>query len=160
MMSLVVNSNNRVMSRLRSILSMVLALVTIFLVSCSGPQASIPTTYSPEKVEQLQVLVEPIAEAREKMSVLKELIADQNWVDTRTYIHGPLGALRQQMNNLSRSLLPKDQKPASDLAKELFNRFERLDVAAKERNSSMAETQFRQAVRDFDAFLDLIPQSS
>ncbi len=159
-MSLVVNSNNRVMSGLRSILSFVLVLVTVFLVSCSSPQASVPTTYSPEKIEQLQVLVEPISEAREKMSVLKDFIADENWIDTRTYIHGPLGGLRQQMNNLTRSLLSKDQKTASDLAKDLFNRFERIDAAAKDRNGVAAENQFRQAVRDFDGFLDLIPKSS
>ncbi|ACK66142.1 photosystem II protein PsbQ [Rippkaea orientalis PCC 8801] len=148
------------MSRLRSILSIVLVFVTIFLVSCGSPKASIPTTYSPEKIEQLQVLIEPVTEAREKMSVLKDLIADQNWIDVQTYIHGPLGGLRQQLRNLSTSLLPKDQKPATDLAKELFNRLERLDAAAKERSISGAEAQFRQAVRDFDAYLDLLPKGS
>ncbi|HAC63936.1 MAG TPA: photosystem II protein PsbQ [Cyanothece sp. UBA12306] len=148
------------MSRLRPILSLILVFVAIFVVSCGSPKASVPTTYSPEKIEQLQVLVEPITEAREKMSVLQELIADQNWIDIQTYIHGPLGGLRQQMRNLSTSLLPKDQKAAADLGKELFNRFERLDAAAKERSISAAQSQYRQAVQDFDAYLDLIPQAS
>ncbi|RPH88224.1 MAG: photosystem II protein PsbQ, partial [Chroococcales cyanobacterium metabat2.561] len=81
------------MPRLRSIISLVLVLVTTLLVSCSGPQATIPTVYSPQKIEQLQVYIQPIEGFREKMSVLQDLIADKNWVDTRTYIHGPLGQL-------------------------------------------------------------------
>ncbi len=148
------------MPRLRSIISLLLVLVTTVLVSCSGPtQAKIPTTYTPEKVAQLQVYVEPIEAAREKMSVLQGFIAKQNWVDTRTYIHGPLGQLRQDMLGLSKSLLPKDQKVAADLAKKLFGDFERIDAAAKERNSYQAEVQYRQAVQDFDAFLNLIPKA-
>jgi photosystem II protein PsbQ len=147
------------MPRLRSIISVILVLVATFLVSCSGPKASIPTTYSPEKIAQLQVFVEPIGTAREEMATLESFIADENWVDTRTFIHGPLGQLRQQMTSLSRNLLPKDQKPAAELAKEVFGHFERLDAAAKERRSDIAASQYREALKDFDAFLDLIPQA-
>lgn len=148
------------MPRLRSIFSLLLVALTIFCVSCGGPKASIPTTYSPEKVEQLQVLAEPIEEARENLSVLKEYIADQNWIDTRTYIHGPLGGLRQQMSNLTRSLLPKDQKAAKNLSQQLFSDFERLDSAAKARNNADAQRQYRDAVNHLDAFLDLLPEAS
>ncbi len=146
------------MSRFRSILSIVLVLVTTLLVSCGSSNVSqIPTTYSPEKIEQLQILVDPVVEAREKMATLKDLIAEQNWVDTRTYIHGPLGQLRLDMTNLSRSLLPKDQKVAQKTAKELFGHFERIDAAAKERNAAVAQTQFTEAIKDFDTFLNLLP---
>jgi photosystem II protein PsbQ len=149
------------MSSLRSILSVLLVAITIFCVSCGGgPQAVIPTTYSPEKVEQLQIFVEPIADARSNMSTLKGFIAEQNWIDTGTYIHGPLGALRQQMTSLSRSLLTKDQKPAAELAKEFFGHLENIDAAAKDRNSAVAERQYREALKDFDAFLDIVPQAS
>ncbi len=68
------------MPRLRSIISLVLVLVTTLLVSCSGPQATIPTVYSPQKIEQLQVYIQPIEGFRQKMSVLQDLIADKNWV--------------------------------------------------------------------------------
>lgn len=146
------------MPRFRSILSILLVLVTTLLVSCGGsPSAQIPTTYSPEKIEQLQVFVEPINEARQQLSELKGFIADQNWVDTRTFIHGPLGQLRQEMLGLSRELLPKDQKQATDLAKKLFADFERLDAAAKDRSALRAQAQFQEASTDFDAFLNLIP---
>ncbi len=149
------------MSRLRSLLSLVLVLLTTVLVSCSSPQVEIPTTYSPEKIAQLEVYVTPIASAREGMEdTLQDLIANQNWVDTQTYIHGPLGQLRQGMLGLSRSLLPKDQDKAQTLAKEVFGHLERLDAAAKDRDISQAKIQYQEAIADFDAFLSLLPQAS
>lgn len=148
------------MSRLRSLLSLVLVLVTTLLVSCSGPQVEIPSTYSPEKVAQLQVYVTPLTEARERLETLRGLVADQNWVDTQTYIHGPLGQLRRDMLGLANSLLPKDQNQAQALAKEVFGHLERLDAAAKDRNLTQAKTQYQEAVKDFEAFLGVIPQAS
>jgi photosystem II protein PsbQ len=149
------------MKKFRTLLSLVLVLVTTLLVSCASPnQARIPTVYTPEKIAQLQIFAEPIKDAREQIKTLKELIETENWVDTRTFIHGPLGELRQTMSILARKLLPKDQKLAQQIAQNLFFHFERLDAAAKARNSSLAETQYVEAVKDFDAFLDLIPASS
>ncbi|MEL4894951.1 photosystem II protein PsbQ [Crocosphaera sp. Alani8] len=147
------------MPRLRSILSLLLMAVAIFCVSCGGPKASIPTTYAPEKIEQLQLLAEPIEEAQKNLDVLKGFIADENWIDTRTYIHGPLGGIRQEMSNLTRSLLPKDQKEARNLSKALFSDFERLDAAAKDRNLTAAKRQYGKAVDDLQGFLDLLPTS-
>jgi photosystem II protein PsbQ len=148
------------MPRFRSILSLVLVAIAILLVSCSGaPAAKIPTVYTPEKIAQLQVYVEPIAQMRERMSELQNLIAKKQWVDAVALIHGPFGRLRKEMLDLSANLLIKDQKSAKKLAKDLFFRFERIDAAAKERDSGTAEIQYREAIRDFDAFLDLIPQA-
>jgi len=145
---------------LRPILSVLLVLMTTLLVSCSSPtQAKIPTVYTPEKIEQLKTYLSPIADARNQMAELKELISKENWVDTRTFIHGPLGELRQDMTILSRKLLLKDQKPSQELARELFSHFERIDAAAKERNFNVAQAQYQEALKDFDAYLDLIPQS-
>lgn len=149
------------MKKLRPILSLVLVLVTTLLVSCSSPtKAKIPTVYTPEKIEQLQMYRAPIAEAREKMATLEELIQNENWVDTRTFIHGPLGGLRQSMASASTRLLQKDQKTAQSLARELFTHFERIDAAAKERNYNAAQAQYFEAIKDFDAYLDMIPTNS
>ncbi|NCO75678.1 MAG: photosystem II protein PsbQ [Cyanobacteria bacterium] len=149
------------MRLLRPILSLVLVLVTTLLVSCSGPsQAKIPTVYSPEKIVQLQSYREPIASARESMETLKGFIQEQNWTDTRTFIHGPFGALRQDMSIASKKLLQKDQKPAQDLAKELFGHFEKIDAAAKARNSLLAQEQYIEAIKDFDSYLNLIPTNN
>ena len=143
----------------RSFLAVVLVLVTTLLVSCSSPsKAKIPNVYTPEKIASLQIYVEPIETARGKMDTLKELIQSNNWVDTRTFIHGPLGELRQDMAILYGKLLPKDQKKARELAKELFGHFERIDAAAKNRTASVAQSQYIEAVTDFDAFLGLVPR--
>ena len=144
----------------RPFLSLLLIIVATVLVACSGPQVQIPTTYSPEKIAQLQVYVTPLESACEKMETLRTLISEQNWVDIRTYIHGPLGQIRQDMLNLSRSLLPKDQAQATALARDVFSHLERLDVAAKERSLTQVGAQYREALEDFDAFLNLIPKAS
>ncbi len=149
------------MPRLRSILSLILVLVATFLVSCGGsPQAAIPTTYSPAKIEQLKVLIDPIQQANENMAVLEKFIADRNWGDIQTYLHGPLGVLRQEIASLNRSLLPKDQKQAAQLGKAIFSHFERIDTAAKDRNAAVADYHFRLAERDLQSYFDLLPQAS
>jgi photosystem II protein PsbQ len=138
-----------------------LVLVTTLLVSCSsGPQVKIPTVYSPEQVAQLQRFRNPIAEARQEMNSLKDLIAKENWVDTRTLIHGPFGSLRQDMAIVSKKLLQKDQSAAINLAKELFNDFDRIDEAAKDRNSIAAQSAYSRAIADFDSYLSLVPSDS
>lgn len=148
------------MKMLRGFLSLVLILVTTLLVSCSSPtEAKIPTIYTPEKIANLQLYVKPVTTAREKMDTLKGFIDSENWIDTRTFIHGPLGELRQDLSIISGKLLPKDQDTARNTAKELFLHFDRLDAAAKDRSSGVAQAQYIEAVKDFDAFLNLIPKS-
>lgn len=148
------------MKAFRSLISLVLVLITTLLVSCSSPEVQIPTTYSPEKIAQLQVYVEPIAAARETLETIPALIAQKNWVDTITLIHGPLGLLRAEMLGLSRSLLAKDQEASADLAKGVFGHLEQLDEAAKLRNVSAANYHYSQAIKSFDAFANLIPSAS
>lgn len=144
----------------RPIISLCLVLVTTLLVSCSGAtQAKVPTIYAPEKIEQLQEYLTPIVDARGRMGELQELINDENWVDTRTFIHGPLGALRQDMTILNRKLLEKDKTPSQQLSRELFSHLERIDAAAKERNSNLAKAQYNEAITDFDLYIDFIPHS-
>lgn len=145
----------------RPILSLILVLVTTLLVSCnSAPKAKIPTIYTPEKIAQLEEYRTPIAEARSKMDTLKDLIQSENWVDARTFIHGPLGELRQDMAIVNRKLLPKDQPSSRSLAQNLFGHFERIDAAAKERNGAIARDEYVKAIEDFDAYLDLVPSNS
>jgi photosystem II protein PsbQ len=148
------------MTRLfRSFLSIVLVAVTTLLVSCSSPtEAKIPTTYTPEKIESLQVQLAPIQAVRERMTELGSLVKQENWTDVRDLIHGPLGFLRQDMRYLSEKLLPADQQKAQQLSKDLFNDLVQLDAAAKDRNYGIALGKFNEAIRDFDAFLDIIPQ--
>jgi photosystem II protein PsbQ len=148
------------MLRFRAILTLILVAVTTFLVSCGSPDVIIPPTYTPEKIEQLQVYVAPLESFRESLATLEGFIRDRNWTDTRTYIHGPLGLLRQTTTALSRSLLPKDQPQAAEIAKDLFGHLEKIDFAASTKNIELAQTQYKKAVTAFDSFLALIPKAS
>lgn len=93
------------------------------------------------------------------MSELSDLIAAEDWVDTRNFIHGPLGLLRRDMIYLANALLEEDTKQALPLAKEVFNGLEDIDAAAKESNYPAAANEFKQVISNFDAYLDLIPQT-
>lgn len=147
------------MTMWRSFMSVVLVLITTVLVSCSGPSTP-PPTYTSEKLVTIQQALVPIVAAKEQgMAKLGELIDDQNWVDTQTFIHGPLGLLRQQMSYLSSNLLEQDEKKARTIAKELFVDFEKLDAAAKVKNYNLAIGEYSQAIKDFDAFLAIPPKS-
>lgn len=147
------------MKILRSIFPIILLLVTTLLVSCGGPNASAPPTYTPEKLAQIQTYRISVDQARERMSELSDLIEEENWVDTRTFIHGPLGLIRRNMTYLSNALLEDDAKKATPLAKEVFKNLDDIDAAAKENRYGAAISEFNQAVRNFDAYLDLIPQT-
>ena len=147
------------MKILRSILPVILMLVTTLLVSCGGPTASAPPTYTPEKLAQIQTYRISVDRARDRMSELSDLIAAEDWVDTRNFIHGPLGLLRRDMTYLSNALLEEDTKQALPLAKEVFNGLDDIDAAAKESNYPAAANEFKQVISNFDAYLDLIPQT-
>lgn len=148
------------MRRLRIIFSFVLVALTTLLISCSsGTQAKIPLVYTPEKIAQLQVFAEPVETAKEQMTILRGFIEDENWTDTRTFMHGPLGSLRQDVRILSKKFLPKEQTEAAEIAQNLFSHFDRIDIAAKERNYSLAEAQYVEALDDLETFLNLIPQT-
>ncbi|MGL5875656.1 MAG: photosystem II protein PsbQ [Xenococcaceae cyanobacterium] len=145
------------MAIFRSILPLILVLVTTLLVSCGGAVAKAPPTYTPAKLQVIQAYAIPVKEAKEKFSTLQNFIENEDWVDTRSFIHGPLGGLRKEMSTLSRSLLPDDQKQAEQLSKEIFAHFEKLDAAAQEQDLGAVVGQFKAASKDLDSFLDLIP---
>jgi photosystem II protein PsbQ len=145
------------MKFIRPLFSLVLVLVTTLLVSCGGAKVVIPTTYTDEQIVQLQTLSAPIETAKDRMSELQNLIEAENWVDTRTFIHGPLGGARQTMTYVARNLLQKDQSSANQLAKDFFSDLEMIDVAAQEKNYGSAVSAFRSALKDIESYLELVP---
>jgi photosystem II protein PsbQ len=146
--------------RYQSILAVILAMVTTLLVSCSSPTATKPPTYTPEKIAQIQSYATTVTELRDKMSNLGNDIQKRDWTEVGSFIHGPLGELRQKMSYITRELLPKEQPAAREAAKDLFTRLENLDAASSDANYQKAIDNYRAALQDFDAFLQLIPESS
>ena len=147
------------MTRTRSIFALMMAFLMAFLVSCSSVEAKVPTTYTTAQIQQIQRYVPTLTEFRSRMDKLGTLIQQRNWVDTRTYIHGPLGDLRNTMKTVSASLLPKSQQQAVDLTKSLFTDLVNIDLAAKDLDYAKVTASYQKAVNDFDSFLQLIPKA-
>jgi photosystem II protein PsbQ len=147
------------MTRPRSIFALMMAFLMAFLVSCSSVEAKVPTTYTTAQIQQIQRYVPTLTELRSRMDKLGTLIQQRNWVDTRTYIHGPLGDLRNTMKTVSASLLPKSQQQAVDLTKSLFTDLVNIDLAAKDLDYAKVTASYQKAVNDFDSFLQLIPKA-
>jgi photosystem II protein PsbQ len=147
------------MTRPRSIFALMMAFLMAFLVSCSSVEAKVPTTYTTAQIQQIQRYVPTLTEFRSRMDKLGTLIQQRNWVDTKTYIHGPLGDLRNTMKTVSASLLPKSQQQAVDLTKSLFTDLVNIDLAAKDLDYAKVTASYQKAVNDFDSFLQLIPKA-
>ncbi|MGK7899832.1 MAG: photosystem II protein PsbQ [Hormoscilla sp.] len=147
------------MSRYRSFLALVLALVTVFVVSCATPTAQKPL-YDQSKLAQVEIFLPTILATRDRMPELEDLIEERDWIFVGNFIHGPLGDLRREMKSLARNLLPPDDKAASKAADRLFKDIVAIDKAAEENNYAAAAVNYKAAITDFDSFLDLVPEKS
>ncbi len=145
------------MGRFRPLLGIVLAIVATCLVACGGPAAKIPTTYSPTMLQQVELYTSPVTDLRDRFPELEGYIQAKDWVNVQSFIHGPMGELRARLGRLSNQLLVKDQPQAKTLAQDLFGHLERLDEAAATNQQVIAGQEYRNALDDFDAFLNLVP---
>ena len=144
---------------LRSLLSLMLVLVATVLVSCSGPKASIPQVYTPEKLQTIKIYRIPVKIAKKNIYSLSGLISDENWTDVKSVIHGPLGVLRRDLRYLSEALLPDDKEKSLEISEDLFLRLENLDAAADEQSYSDAIAAYNKVTADLDAYIKLIPDT-
>ena len=150
------------MARYRAILSLMLVILATFVVSCSSPSAvKLPETYTVSQIEVIQRSVPEILGLRDRMSnELQKLIQRRDWIGVSNFIHGPLGELRLEMINISRSLLPKDQDKARQLTRDLFDNLVKIDQAAKEGQLQKVTQNYREALADINNFLQIIPKPS
>jgi photosystem II protein PsbQ len=142
----------------RPILSLILVVVTTLLVSCGSPAVSAPPTYTPEKLQKISTYRIPLDIARQRIPELGESLAKEDWSDAKSFLHGPLGLLRRDLTYLSKALLPDEQEPALDVAKDIFKHLENIDAAVIDKNYTVAMDQYKKAVADLDTYTSLIPQ--
>ena len=142
----------------RPFLSLILVLATTLLVSCGGNTASAPPTYTPEKLQKIATYRIPLDIARQRLPELGDSIASEDWVNADSFLHGPLGLIRRDLTYLSNALLPDEQEPALNVAKDIFKHFENIDAAVNEKNYTTAINQYEEVVLDLDAYASLIPQ--
>lgn len=146
--------------RYRSVLALVLGLVTVLLVSCGGPtETSIkPPAYTQIQLERIQQSLPELQEARERMQKQLSLeIQNQEWQNIRAFVHGPLGETLQDMNSVARNLAPQAQQDARQATRALFDDLVDIDEAAKKQNATAVGKAYRAALEDFDRFLQLVP---
>lgn len=142
----------------RAVLSLFLVAIAVFLVSCSNPTpVAKGPIYTTEQLEQIQRLAADVAELRDRLLELPELIQAQQWTDVKTFIHGPLGELRIQMSRLARNLEPKTQPAAQAAARNVFGHLNLIDEAADARDTQKAFLNYDEALKDFDSFLRYLP---
>jgi photosystem II protein PsbQ len=145
------------MGRFRPLLGILLAIIATCLVACGGPAAKIPTTYTPEILQQVELYTPAVVTLRDRFPELEGYIQTKDWVNVQSFIHGPMGEMRTRINRLAGSLLVKDQPQAKALAQEIYTHLERLDEAAANNQQVIAGQEYRNALDDFDAFLSLVP---
>ena len=147
------------MKSFRPILSLILVLATTLLVSCGSSEVAAPPTYTPEKLQKVSTYRIPLDIARDRLPELGEAIGKEDWVNADSFLHGPLGSIRRDLTYLSKALLPDEQEPALELAKDIFKHFENIDVAVAEKDYTIANNQYREVVADLDTYASLIPQT-
>jgi photosystem II protein PsbQ len=129
----------------RPILSLILVLATTLLVSCGGPAVSAPPTYTPEKLQKISTYRIPLDIARQRIPELGQSLANEDWVNANSFLHGPLGLIRRDLTYLSNALLPDEQEPALNVAKDIFKHLENIDAAVSEKNYTVAINQYKEA---------------
>lgn len=149
------------MARQRSIISLLLVLVTTFLVSCGSPNtAVVPPTYTSAQLEKIQLLSPDVKTVRDRADELKTLIEKGEWIKVGNFIHGPMAEARLSMNYITPNLLPKEQSTARQISKDLFTHLLKIDQAADNANTQLALSNYKAAFADVDKFLQLLPATS
>jgi photosystem II protein PsbQ len=145
------------MSFFRPLLSLLLAFVAVFIVSCSDGQVKAPT-YTPDQIVKIEAAKANVTALRDRFPELATLIEERNWNDVKSFIHGPLGEIRSRMSGLSRQLLPEAQEKALAASKEMFLHLNKIDQAADLNDYTLAIRNYAEAVKDFNTFSSFLPQ--
>jgi photosystem II protein PsbQ len=146
------------MSLFRPLLSLLLAFVAVFIVSCGDASQAKAPTYSATQLEQIQATNKNVMALRDRLPELATLIESRDWNNVKSFIHGPLGDIRTRMAGLSRELLPGTKEQALSISKEIFVHLNSIDAAADSQDYALAIRNYGEAVKDFTTFEDLIPQ--
>ncbi|MBK1989399.1 photosystem II protein PsbQ [Sphaerospermopsis aphanizomenoides BCCUSP55] len=147
------------MVRQRSILSLILVLVTTFLISCGSPSvATAPPSYTPTQLAKIQEYIPDIKVVRDRSEELKTLITSSEWIKVGNFIHGPMTEARLNMTYVIPNLVPQDQPKGRQITKDLLAHLVKIDQAASTGNTSLALSSYKDVVVDVDKFLQLIPE--
>ena len=129
----------------------------MLVVSCSDGNVKAPT-YAAETLTRIQLASTGVAKITDRLPELASYIDKQDWNNTRSFIHGPLGDLRTRLVGISKELLPADRTKSLELGKEIFGHLNKIDTAAADNNQAIAATNYTEALKDLAAFNELLPK--
>lgn len=139
------------MRRWRSLL--LLAILTLGLWLGSLPVQAAAAL--PRELQQLEQHVER----------LQSLVDAEDWLEIRSYIHGPMGLTRKTLTSLANTLPQQQKREMLRLAKEMGRSLEELDFAAKAYDQpevEAAQAKVRKTLQELKALFSQagIPSSS
>jgi photosystem II protein PsbQ len=145
-------------TRFKAIVAVVLALFASFWVQTASYAAKAkPPKYTAAQIEQVQRYAASAAELQNRLDELQTLIDQENWTFVRNLLRGPYGELRTITGRVVRNLQGPDRKAAQQAEDRLFKDLVSLDAAALEQNYEQAVKSYSAVVKDWDAFLSLVP---
>ncbi|MEM6500418.1 MAG: hypothetical protein AAF685_01110 [Cyanobacteria bacterium P01_C01_bin.89] len=147
------------MIRVRAWLMVLIGAIATVVVGCSSADSAAEAAKAAAQAANLEIYVPAVVELRDRFPEVEPAFAKKKWRDIQTFVHGPLGELRERMARVSRNLPKDQQKLAAKATGDLFESLLAMDEAAGRFNYVDAEKEYEKAIVALDAFLDLVPSS-
>ncbi len=147
------------MSLFRPLISLILVLISVFVVSCSDAAQTKAPTYSAAQLVQIQTTTKNVTALTDRLPELAAMIQKRDWNNVKSFIHGPLGDIRILMSSLSRELLPGTKEQALAISKEIFVHFNKIDEAADNNDYPGAIRNYGEAMKDIATLFNLTPKA-
>lgn len=129
----------------QSAIALCLMSLIIFLVGFNGFLFNSPAVAANKS--KLEVI-------GDRLDQLKTFIDDNNWITVKTYIHGPLGQVRQDIGSAIRLL--RDPTKAKALSNKFFKDLIAIDVAAGKRDIDRTFDAYEETRQDFDQLVSVL----
>jgi photosystem II protein PsbQ len=124
-----------------------------------SPNAGASPAYSSAQLKKLAKAGTEVNALRSRLEEFQPAIEKRNWAEVHKKIASLVPDLKSKMMSVTDQLSLNDRLLARALSTEVFIHLEQIDAADEVYDYQAAETNYLQALQDFDAFLSLIPAS-
>jgi len=115
--------------------------------------------YSPKQLEKIKNLAGDVVVLRDRLAGFQPLIEKRQWSEVHQAIPDLLSELRQKMSAVTDQLELQDRLLVRAIETEVLIHLEKIDEADEVSDAREAEVNYQQALQDFDAFLQLVPEA-
>jgi photosystem II protein PsbQ len=117
------------------------------------------TAYAPDQLRKLSKGVYQVELLRSRLEAFRPSIEKRDWGSVHKAVSAVLPELKDKMRLVTDQLTLSDRIFARSVATEVFIHLERIDEADEVNDYQAAETNYLQALQDFDLFLEMIPSA-